>query len=853
MHTRPSHPLRCALLVALTSLLGAGHGCAPGDDAQPYQPDQDAEVIVDRMGIPHIYAASDADALFASGYMMARMRPLQLELVRRQAQGRLAELLGPGRLRSDLASRALNFPALGRENRARLLRERPADARLLDAFVSGINRYFLQVRQGEEPRPAGFRPEELDTLPELWTRDDPYIVGKLLSFGMSSSLDYEILATAMMRLAPRLFADLPLSMPTRPAFIVPREGRPAPMGDQTGQMTQDAPPPPSFEVDQALRREALAALARYERLVPEVGSNNWAVSGKHTEDGRPLLAGDPHQPLSVPLRFFAQHIDSQSLGGTLDVIGFAFAGAPGVQLGHNRRVAWTATTNFADVMDFWDVSFTEDGEAVLLGTTPRPARARKEVIRVRQPGQRVAEAEPREASFTDVPGVGVLLPEELLPVPRAILAKGEVLLAWTGFSPSAEASTYLGLARAQDLTAWDEAARTLEVGAVNLIGADAAAIRYRVHALVPDRGDPRARPLPFHILDGKDGRTAWTGAMLGEDRLPASAEPAQGFLSSANNDPWGFTADGHPERAPFYYGYFYDPGDRAARIEGRLRELVARGKVRREDMVALQNDAYITAAEDLLPALQLALSQIDTDPALRAYRGRQDLRDLGERLRRWDRQMRRASPDAVAFFAFMHFAARRALEPALGAALYTLFAAEPSYPVKFLRFAVLGSYPGAEALLAQGKNEVLVGGLADAAAWLGRRFGGIEATRYAWRDVHGARFDHPLGGAYSLGVVPVDGSIGTVNVSATTMFDGQGAALDRFSADDGPLYRMVVGFGADGAPQALLNFPAGNDADPQGRHYRDQMEAWQEGRPAPLPFRRAEVEAVAEARLRIPR
>lgn len=843
MHTRPSAPLLCALLL---TLLGSP-GCSPGDDAQPYRPEKDAEVIIDPMGIPHIYAASDADALFASGYMMARMRPLQLELVRRQAQGRLAELLGPRRLRDDLAARALNFPALGRENHARLLRERPGDALLLDAFVSGINRYFLQVRQGEVPRPVGFRPEELDALPELWTADDPYIVGKLLSFGMSSSLDYEVLATAMMRLAPRLFADLPLSMPTRPAFIVPAEGRPA-SDRETARETPQPPP-----VDEALRREALAALSRYERVVPDLGSNNWAVSGKHTEDGRPLLAGDPHQPLSVPLRFFAQHIDSQSHGGSLDVIGFAFAGAPGVQLGHNRRVAWTATTNFADVMDFWDVSFTDDGEAVVLGSTPRPAKARREVIRVRKVGLPVSEAEAREVSFTDVPGVGVLLPEELLPVPRALLAKGEVLLAWTGFAPSAEASTYLGLARAQDLAAWDEAARTLEVGAVNLIGADAASIRYRVHALVPDRGDPGARPLPFHILDGKDGRTAWTGAMLGEDRLPAAAEPAQGFLSSANNDPWGFTADGHPERAPFYYGYFYDPGDRAARIEGQLRALVARGKVRREDMVALQNDAYITAAEDLLPPLQLALSQIDTDPALRAYRGRQELRALGERLRAWDRQMRRASPDAVVFFAFLHFAARRALEPALGAALYTLFVAEPSYPVKFLRFAVLGSYPGAEALLGQSRNEVLVGGLADAAAWLARRFGGVEAARYAWKDVHGARFDHVLGGALSLGVVPVDGSIGTVNVSATTMFDGQGEALDRFAAEDGPLYRMVVGFGADGAPQALLNFPAGNDADPQGRHYRDQMSAWQEGRPAPLPFRRAEVEAAAEERLRIPR
>ena len=68
-----------------------------------------------------------------------------------------------------------------------------------------------------------------------------------------------------------------------------------------------------------------------------------------------MVCGDPHQPLgSKPL--FAQHLNTADKGGALDVVGFGFTGTPGIQLGHNSRVAWTATTNFADVMDMWAVS-----------------------------------------------------------------------------------------------------------------------------------------------------------------------------------------------------------------------------------------------------------------------------------------------------------------------------------------------------------------------------------------------------------------------------------------------------------------------------------------------------------------
>ena len=91
---------------------------------------------------------------------------------------------------------------------------------------------------------------------------------------------------------------------------------------------------------------------------------------------------------------------------------------------------------------------------------------------------------------TDVPGFGVLLPDDLLPVPRGVLTTSDILVNWTGFAGTHEAAMYLGLDRARNMDQWEAGAKRLEVGAVNLIGADQSSIRYRVHASIPDRGKP---------------------------------------------------------------------------------------------------------------------------------------------------------------------------------------------------------------------------------------------------------------------------------------------------------------------------------------------------------------------------
>jgi penicillin amidase len=814
----------------------------------------DTEVLIDKMGVPHIYAQNDRDAMFASGYVMAKLRLFQLEMVRRQAHGTQAEVLGESGLRGDLAARTFAFSQWGKRSRDALRQDYPDEAQLIEAFVRGINHYIDRVGKGNEPLPPEMAKDGLDFQPTMWSDDDPYIIGKMLSFGMSSSLDSELLASVLKALAPKFPSDFPLCMPTRNAFTMPGTGPQPVIGNP---VAAQGPAVPTITPE--LRAEALAALAQADKLAPQLGSNNWAVAGKATAMGTPLLAGDPHQPLGSPIRFFVQHLNSADKGGSLDVVGFGFAGTPGIQLGHNRTVAWSATTNFADVMDMWEVP-APSGSKIVVGGKEYPIGLRNEKIRLRSPGGKVPVGDDmsdvREYQITDVPGVGVLLPDELLPVPRAIITPQQILFAWTGLAATHEAAMYLGLDRSRTLNDWEGAAKRLEVGAVNLIAADQKNIRYRVYAQIPDRGTAHAMGVqPWKLMSGTDPRTMWTGKFLSDDKLPSARDPERGYLSTANNEPFGFTADGRVDNDPYYYGYFYDPGDRAARIETELQRLVQRGKVTPADMVALQWDARSTLADDLIPALGQVVAELGTDPQLAEFRNRPELLGMFTQLSSWDRQMRKTSPEAVMFFAFAHFATVRALSDELGPLLPKLFDVEPAYAYKPLRLA-LRRVKEAEPLLSGERNRILFGGLADAADWLKQRFGSAlpsQTKPYLWQDVHSARFDHVLGDKWNAGNFPVDGSVGTVNVSSSAMSDASGKIKPTWSADDGSLFRMVVSFDSTGLPSANVNFPRGNSGDPSSPYHANQHPNWLAGKQEKLLFARPEIESNLSEKLTIRR
>ena len=193
-------------------------------EAGPSWPTADVELVTDDLGVTHVRAGSDEDAFYGAGYAMARDRLFQMELSRRRALGTSAAIFGARALRDDIGARTFDFGGLGARDLARTQRERPDDVRLVDAWIAGVNARIDEIRDGASPRPYGLRSGELDFVPEPWRAEHAFAVGKLLAFGLSSSLESELLATALTRVAPSFAGRVPLSLPASdPALAASRD------------------------------------------------------------------------------------------------------------------------------------------------------------------------------------------------------------------------------------------------------------------------------------------------------------------------------------------------------------------------------------------------------------------------------------------------------------------------------------------------------------------------------------------------------------------------------------------------------------------------------------------------------
>lgn len=788
------------------------------------------DLVRDAEGVVHVYGATDADAFYGSGYAQARDRLFQMDLMRRQVLGRKAEVLGQGEVEGDRLLRTLRMGELGEAN-AKLARETtPESYALVEAWVAGVNARIQEVTSGEAPMPEGFT--ELGYTPEPWRAADAFTVGKAIVFQNGNQLEYDLLATLIDRYQPGLLDKIPFFTPIEDSFIVPhpttREA-PAPGGELRAREPKPAARPDRAPLPYPEDAEArLADFVERMALVRPGASNNWAVSGAHTESGKSLLAGDPHQPLRSPSLMWMHQLNSADRGGSLDVIGWSFVGTPGISIGHNRRVAWTATTNYPDVTDIYDVELLPEGR-LRFGGELLELDVREETILVKG-------GEPVTVRLEAVPGLGVLLPEGLSPLPVTDLGR-RLFFVWTGFSPTREASAFFDFDRAANLDDFDRAADSMELGSFNFVAATADATTYRSSPAVPVRQDPTAHP-PYLVLDGDAPETRWSTARLSGAELPRERSPARGFSSSANNDPFGFTADGDPTNDDYYFGSFFDPGTRAKRVELELERLVARGDVSLEDMKALQSDTHSRLADQLLPLLLDAWSRVDTDDALADFRDRPELEALVAVLEAWDRHVERDRPGALAFEAFWAFYARAALADDMALFFNPVFDSSPMYVAKLV---VLASRDPESPVLQEGRDTLLLTALADTASWLEGRWGSTSEG-YAWGDFHVTRFRSESTPSYDGGSVPSDGGEGTVNVSSAR-FLANGQPVETHSSGSGAIYRMVASFDDDGTPRAYYNFPRGNVGEPSSPYFDDRTSDWIEDRYTLLRFKTDDVAA----------
>ena len=745
------------------------------------------DVAFDSLGIPHIGAASDQDAFMALGYVHARDRLWQMESLRRAAEGRLAEILGPAALSSDSFLRTLDIPRAADASLALL----PAPTRvLLDAYVAGVNRW---IEHPARPLPPEFL--VLRLRPEPWTPRHTVEVARIMSWDLANATVELSLARAAAELGPERVPEVMPWYPDSGATIIARgtgEWRRAAAHRRADAATVYRPSAglAAAEVPSipALAQQVLEAASMRR------ASNSWVIGPARSASGKPLLANDPHLLLRAPSIWYLAAIESPGY----QVAGVTIAGIPAVVIGRNRRIAWGLTNMEADDADYVIERLSADSARVL---TPRgwaPVEIRRDSIRVR--GRR---AVPFTLRRTPNGPVTHTVP------PGGARDSGDTFralaLRWNAHDASDELSAMLAVNRAVDWNSFREAVRGFKSPEQNWVFADVdGAIGYTASGNLPVRRSGRGLlPTP-----GWTGEGAWL-RYLDFDELPRVLNPPEGFLVTANNRIIGSEYPHHLAGNPAL-------PYRAARI----RELIlAREKHDARSVRAMQLDSvdgFARWTKGLAAEAAVDLGRQDVAAALSAWDGTQGA----------DRT------EPVVFWLWYRALQRLTFEDE------TTY--RPSGPLH--GWLARGGSPWFD--------DRRTPAVEDLAALSRRAMGEAleRAGSATWGALHATVAAHALGGVaplervlgLNIGPRPRAGSLYTVNVAD---FGSRPPFRNVHAAS----WRQVVDL-ADMEGGAMI-IASGQSGNPLSRHYRDQAELWWNGVLVTVPLSRSRVAAVGMLRL----
>jgi penicillin amidase len=652
------------------------------------------EVVRDREGVPHIFAATLGDLYCALGFVHAQERLWQMELMRRSGQGRLSEVFGAETLGRDIFLRTLDLA--GHAERS-FMALSPQHKSLLESYARGVNAYLKRPTGLFEPRlPPEFL--LLRHAPEPWQASDSVLVVKMMALSLSANIRYEIarLSFAAQGLSPREIEDL---LPPHP--------------------DDDAPPLPDIARLYPLKRRADAASIRHADSLFGAGawgSNNWVVSGVRTRSDKPLLANDPHLGLSAPSVWYLAHLALLRDGTKpANTVGASLPGTPIVVLGRGDAIAWGFTNTEADVQDLFIEKVNPDNADEYL-TPDGWRRFVTETVAIRIRGGGTHTFQRRLTRH------GPVLPAFYADL-GAILGDGYVAaLQWTALSDD-DTTITAGLFEPDLRTVPEFMARmrSYVVPMQSMVVADAAG---SIGLIAPGRlpvRDPANRIAGRAPVPGWDAVYDWKGYVKFAD-MPRRLNPPEGAIGTANARIVG------PDY-PYLVTLDWDAGYRQQRIKELILDRTGHDM---STMIAAQTDVFSRAFKEL-KALMIAAAR---------EAGGTDVAVL-DALAAWDANMRGDAAEPLIFTAWVREAMRAIYEDDLGPAFPRFFGAQTRALMRLLEGRATGRdwcddrrTPAREtcgALLAAALNAAL--------ADLRRRYG-RNPRRWNWGAAHFAYGEH---------------------------------------------------------------------------------------------------------------
>ncbi|MDX1367812.1 penicillin acylase family protein [Pseudomonas sp.] len=774
-----------------------------------------AQTVVIRrnaLGMPLIETNTFHDALFALGYVHASDRLSQMVGLRLMAEGRLAEMAGPGVLEIDRLMRAVN---LKKSAEVLYADASPRLKKFFEVYARGVNAYLFRYRDKlpMDLAQSGYRPP-------YWKAEDSALVFCLLNFGLSVNLQEEIAALV---LAQKVGSEqLAWLLPTYPDEPLPFDEAAKLKG-----LTLGGQIPGLAAVNNAASQLAST------HMLGVAASNNWAIAPQNSRSGKSLLANDTHLPLSMPSAWSFVQIRSPKF----QAAGVSIAGVPAIVAGFNGKLGWGMTMVMGDNQDLFLEKIRRQDNRLYYQADGKwlPARERQETFFIK--GQRPI----RETIFETRHGplLNSVLGERKHPLQPLQLASGYGLaLQTTQFEADRSLDALFDLSRAQSVEQAFEATREVRAIPLNIVFADARHIGWQVTGRFPNRREG----LGLMPSPGWDGRYDWDGfaeAML----HPYDQDPQQGWLGTANQRtvPRGY---GMQLSNSWYYPERYE----------RLAQLAGSGKHDTRSMIAMQYDQttpFVGKLQGMFEAPGMAAPLQKAIDALPAQE-RTKAREAYSRLMAFDGKLTATSGDAALYGAFLHESARQIFLDELGpetspAWLALVETANKSYSAQADHLLGRDDSPfwnDIGSLQQEDKPAILARSLAAAVTFAEARLGS-ERSAWQWGKLHSYNWVseasklapymgtrqraaiNALKDYLDRGPYPAGGDHSTLNVSAYNW----GQDFDTWLI---PAMRIVVDFGR-AEPLIGLN-SSGQSGNPASEHYADGIEAWRKGQYMSFPF-----------------
>ena len=736
------------------------------------------DIARDNLGVPLLRASNRLDAARALGFLHGQERMFQMDLLRRDAAGELAELIGPKVIANDKKRRLHRFRHRAHEIVGQLGDDEKA---LLEAYAAGVNAGVAAL---------GAKPPEylaLRSRPEPWLPEDSL----LAVYAMFLDLQDE---------EGKRDSDLGLLRDLIPAEMVAFMN---PIGTEwDAPLLGEAPAPSPIPGPEVLNLRAASSSTAPSAASPTVatepetakmpGSNHFALAGAHTAHGGALFANDMHLGLRMPNIWYRASLAWTDTNGVArQVTGVTLPGTPLIAAGSNGNIAWGFTNSYGDWTDLIELDL--DPANPRRYQTPQGWQEMTTAVETIA----VKGGKPVELKVDETIWGPVLGPDH----------QGRVrVVSWVAHHPEA---VDLGLAKLESAETVDQAIHIAEnagVPAQNFtVGAKDGRIAWTILGALPKRrGWDGATPTSW-----ADGTRGWNG-WLAENERPTVVDPPSGRLWTANNR----TLSG--EMLATIGNGGYDLGARAQQIRDDLAKLE---KATPKDLLAIQVDDRAVFLERWH---KLLLGTLDAK-ALEGHADRAELKRLLETT--WTG---RASVESVAYRVTRMFrlvtvdqVASAILAPAKSADKnFSVFAIQqlegPIWQILTERPIHL-----LDPKFATWNDQLLA--VVDLMLAESQRLGGPLANR-TWGERNTVRIQHPL----SLAVPRLDRYLDIRPKPLPGDNDMPRVQGTGFGASE----RMVIAPGREG--ESYFHMPGGQSGHPLSPYYRAGHEAWENGEPTPF-------------------